>query len=174
MSEVGARVDGGAHLAAVWAEEAEVALAHLGGRPIATEQGHRDGHGQVAYAIVRGLFVVPKTTGNQDYSVALSGKRFVVNGRWPILGNYPDLLSDLPKDPEIYHTRPNKVMIEELAPSVVLKLRVEDPCDLFPEEEARNIGLLSGAYQIHYTAQELEGYLNRSLNEEGKGKQPRP
>src|SRR5208283_312440 len=47
MGEVVAWVDGGAHVAAVWAEEAEVTFAHFGGWPVAAEGGDRDGHGQV-------------------------------------------------------------------------------------------------------------------------------
>src|SRR5271165_5305799 len=47
VREVVAGVDGSAHFAAVWAEEAEVAFAHFGGRPLAAEGGDGDGHGQV-------------------------------------------------------------------------------------------------------------------------------
>ena len=47
MSEIVAWVDGGAHFAAAWAEEAEVAFAHFGGRPFPAEGGDGDGHGQV-------------------------------------------------------------------------------------------------------------------------------
>ena len=41
------RVDGSAHFAAARAEEAEIAFAHFGRRPVAAEGGDRDGHGQV-------------------------------------------------------------------------------------------------------------------------------
>src|SRR5713226_7930178 len=47
VGEVVAWVDGGAHFAAAWAEEAEVAFAHFGWRPLAAEGGDGDGHGQV-------------------------------------------------------------------------------------------------------------------------------
>ena len=47
VGEVVARVDGGAHFAAIRTEEAEVAFAHFGGRPFATQRGDGDGHGQV-------------------------------------------------------------------------------------------------------------------------------
>ena len=47
VGEVVAWVDGGEHFAAVWAEEAEVAFAPFGGRPVAAEGGDGDGHGQV-------------------------------------------------------------------------------------------------------------------------------
>ena len=47
VGEVVARVDGGQHFAAVRAEEAEVAFAHFGWRPVAAEGGDGDGHGQV-------------------------------------------------------------------------------------------------------------------------------
>ena len=47
VGEVVAWVDGGAHFAAVRAEEAEVAFAHFAGRPLAAEGGDGDGHGQV-------------------------------------------------------------------------------------------------------------------------------
>ena len=45
VGEIVLWVDGGAHFAAAWAEEAEVAFAHFGRRPVATEGGDRDGHG---------------------------------------------------------------------------------------------------------------------------------
>jgi hypothetical protein len=47
VGEVVAWIDGGAHFAAVRAEKAEVAFAHFGGRPVATEGGDGDGHGEV-------------------------------------------------------------------------------------------------------------------------------
>ena len=47
VGEVVAGVDGGAHFAAAWAEEAEVAFADFGRRPLAAESGDGDGHGQV-------------------------------------------------------------------------------------------------------------------------------
>jgi len=47
VGEVVARIDGGAHFAAMGAEEAEVAFAHFGGRPRAAQRGDGDGHGQV-------------------------------------------------------------------------------------------------------------------------------
>ena len=47
VSEVVARVDGGLHFATVVAEEAVVASAHFGGRPVGAEGGDGDGHGQV-------------------------------------------------------------------------------------------------------------------------------
>ena len=47
MREVMAGIDGGAHLAAAWADETEVALAHFARRPLAAEGGDGDGHGQV-------------------------------------------------------------------------------------------------------------------------------
>ncbi len=47
MGEVVARVDGGLHFSAVWAQEAEVAIAPFRGRPVGAEGGDRDGHGQV-------------------------------------------------------------------------------------------------------------------------------
>lgn len=47
VGEVVARVDGGTHFAAAWAEEAEVAFAHFRRRPLAAEGGDGDGHGQV-------------------------------------------------------------------------------------------------------------------------------
>src|SRR5204862_256790 len=47
VGEVVARIDGGAHVAAVWAKKAEVAFADFGGRPVTTEGGDRDGHRQV-------------------------------------------------------------------------------------------------------------------------------
>ena len=47
VGEVVARVDGGAHLAAAWADEAEVAFAHFARGSLAAEGGDGDGHGQV-------------------------------------------------------------------------------------------------------------------------------
>jgi hypothetical protein len=47
VGKVVACIDGGLHFAAVGAEEAEVAFAHFGRRPVAAEGGDRDGHGQV-------------------------------------------------------------------------------------------------------------------------------
>src|SRR5271165_5874889 len=47
VGQVVARVDGGAHLAAARADEAEVAFDDFGGRPLAAERGDGDGHGQV-------------------------------------------------------------------------------------------------------------------------------
>ena len=47
VGEVVAWVDGGAHFAAAWAEEAEVAFAHFRRRPVAAEGGDGDGHRQV-------------------------------------------------------------------------------------------------------------------------------
>jgi hypothetical protein len=44
VGEVIAWVDGGPHVAAAGAEEAEVAVAPLGGRALAAEQGDGDGH----------------------------------------------------------------------------------------------------------------------------------
>ena len=40
-------VDGGPHFAAMRTEEAEVAFAHLGGRPVAAQGGDGHGHRQV-------------------------------------------------------------------------------------------------------------------------------
>jgi len=47
VGEVVAWVDGGAHFAAVGAEEAEVAFAHFGRRPLAPQRGDGDRHGQI-------------------------------------------------------------------------------------------------------------------------------
>jgi len=47
VGEVVARVDGGAHLAAAWADEAKVTLAHFARGSLAAEGGDGDGHGQV-------------------------------------------------------------------------------------------------------------------------------
>jgi hypothetical protein len=47
MGEVVAWVDGGTHVAAVRAEEAEIAFAHLGRRPRAAQGGDGDRHRQV-------------------------------------------------------------------------------------------------------------------------------
>ena len=47
VGEVVAWVDGGAHFAAVGAEEAEVTFAHFGWRAFAAKSGDGDGHGQV-------------------------------------------------------------------------------------------------------------------------------
>jgi hypothetical protein len=47
VGEVVAGVDGGAHFAAVGAEEAEVACEHFGRRSLAAEGGDGDGHWQV-------------------------------------------------------------------------------------------------------------------------------
>ena len=66
VGEVVAWVDGGAHVAAVWAEEAEVAFAHFGRRPVAAEGGDGDGHGQVvaqaAQQVLRDHDLVPRLT----------------------------------------------------------------------------------------------------------------
>ena len=47
VGEVVARIDGGAHFAAAWAEEAEVALADFRRGRLAAEGGDGDRHGQV-------------------------------------------------------------------------------------------------------------------------------
>src|SRR5262249_17630393 len=47
VGEVIAWVDGGAHFAAVWADEPVVTFADFGRRPFAAEGGDGDGHGQV-------------------------------------------------------------------------------------------------------------------------------
>src|SRR5271156_2839668 len=47
VGQVVAWVDGGAHFAAARTDEAEVAFADLGRRPLAAESGDGDGHGQV-------------------------------------------------------------------------------------------------------------------------------
>ena len=47
VGEVVAWVDGGAHFAAVGADEAEVASAYFGWRAFATQRGDGDGHRQV-------------------------------------------------------------------------------------------------------------------------------
>src|SRR6516225_7250538 len=47
VGEVVAWIDGGAHFAAAWADEAEVAFAHFARGSLAAEGGDGDGHGQV-------------------------------------------------------------------------------------------------------------------------------
>ena len=47
VGEVVARVDGGAHFAAAWAEEAEAAFAHFRWRALLAECLDGDGHGQI-------------------------------------------------------------------------------------------------------------------------------
>ena len=47
VREIFARVDGGTHFAAVWAQEAEVAFADFGRRPLAAKRGDGDGHWQI-------------------------------------------------------------------------------------------------------------------------------
>ena len=47
VGEVVLGVDGGFHLAAVGAEEAEIALAPFGRRGLVAQRGHRDWHGQI-------------------------------------------------------------------------------------------------------------------------------
>jgi hypothetical protein len=47
VGEVIAWVDGGAHFAAAWTEEAEVPFTHLGRRPRAAQGGDGHGHGQI-------------------------------------------------------------------------------------------------------------------------------
>jgi hypothetical protein len=56
VGEVVAWVDGGEHVAAVGTEEAEVATAPFGGRPVTTEGGDCDGHGQVVAKSAQQLF----------------------------------------------------------------------------------------------------------------------
>src|SRR5271155_704538 len=47
VGKVIARIDGGAHLAAMRADETVVAFADLGRRSFAAERGDGDGHGQI-------------------------------------------------------------------------------------------------------------------------------
>ena len=56
VGEIVARVDGRLHVAAVGTEEAVVASAYFGRRPVAAEGGDRDGHGQVVAKSTQQLF----------------------------------------------------------------------------------------------------------------------
>jgi len=90
-----------------------------------------------------------------------SGRAFVANGRWQIIGNYPHLLPLFPSVPELFHSKRDN----ENNPKIGSFGSGESPNNALrqlSEAEARTLGLLDGSYRQCLLEQEIEALLNRT------------
>lgn len=91
-----------------------------------------------------------------------TGIRFLANGQWQIVGNYPRLLKLFPSKPEIYHPKTALPEDEEVGPygsaeSPGGKLR------RITKAEAEEIGLLSGEYRQGIPEEQVRAFCDRHL-----------
>ncbi len=114
-----------------------------------------------AYGIFEGTHVLrpkPRTAALKPLLAAYSGREFVIEGKWPRLGNYPELAAVFDGPPPIYHAKRHHPDNESIGPygseeSPSGELRA------LSKKEAESIGLTDQSYSFCRLEEEFEEYL---------------
>lgn len=115
-----------------------------------------------AYGIFNGLFTLKPSFDNINFlpwgKPFYSGKEFVINGKWQIIGNRVDLLKLFPADAEIYHYKKDNIDNDHIG----MYGSAESPNGVIrkiTEEEAKDVGLLDNSYEACRLEENLQELL---------------
>jgi len=91
-----------------------------------------------------------------------SGRALVCSGRWRRIGHREDLLDLFPKSPEVFHIKSDHPSNDQIGPygsgeTITGELRN------LTEAEAKEIGLIQGAYRQVMLEEQFEKYLQETL-----------
>lgn len=115
-----------------------------------------------AYGIFKGvhpLRSIPNETRLEPLFAAYSGRDFVMEGKWPNLGNYPKLRSLFDGLPPIYHSKKNHPENKSVGPFGSSE-GVDGALRQITEEEAMAVGLIDGTYRSCRLEEEFEKYVS--------------
>jgi hypothetical protein len=119
-----------------------------------------------AFGIFQGHRQIPYVSSKWEPAPAklpgYTGRALVVSGRWRRIGHREDLLDLFPTSPEIYHSKSDHPLDDQIGPYGSGETATEELRDL-TESEANEIGLIQGTYRQIMLEEQFEKYLQDTL-----------